>query len=118
MAMTFQENIELSVPYFEYNIRHYPIYAASYAGLGRVYLLKGDIPQAITYLEKSVALSPKYKYYSYLIQAYLMQKDLDKAQRKYQEAQKKLVYQPFIDGLSKLFDQELQKNFPIDIGLK
>ena len=111
------DDLELSKNYFEHTIQEYPSYAMAYVGLGRYYILKGDIESSVPLLKKSLELAPKYSAYGYLIQIYLQQGDRQKARNLLDEAMTVNIRPDHLQCLNNFFDPSKFTTFPIDIGI-
>ena len=118
MGLCLLNDFERAKPYFEKSIRTFPYFALSYVGLGRIYILEGSYEEAIPYLQRAVELRPSYPAYGYLVQGYTRLGRLQDAHRVFEEAQRALTHQRYIDSLQRLVEERDQFKKPEDLGIE
>lgn len=110
------KDLDESERYLEEGARYYPEYAMLHLGLGRIYLLKGQIDKALFQIKKSIELTPSYRGYCYLIQIYLM-KGEEQAARKVLEDIKTILPDPkYHSFILNIIDHKDELALPQDIG--
>ncbi len=102
---------------FKQSIHDFPFYGLSYVGLGRLYLFQGKMDAALKVLIKGKDLMHNYQSYAYLIQAYLMKDQMEKAREFCQDAKKYTLDRLQIDSLIYFLENNKEIKFPIDVGL-
>ncbi|MBZ0166847.1 MAG: tetratricopeptide repeat protein [Candidatus Omnitrophica bacterium] len=76
LALSRKDDLDVAIAYLNKGVEAYPDYAMLYLGLGRCYLLQGDLVQARQSLRRSLALQSSYRAYNYLFQVLLMEGDM------------------------------------------
>jgi tetratricopeptide (TPR) repeat protein len=111
-------DLKVSRGYFERCLREYPYFAHAHTGLGRIDLLEGRYDEALSYLNKSIQLSPNWKAYAYLMQLHTLHNDPAQTAQAL-EAGKAAVGSKDIESLEAL-DKIIKENsnsLPIDLGI-
>ena len=75
LALSRKNDYDLAAGYLNKGVSVYPDYPMLYLGLGRTYLMKGDLVRARQALRQCLALQPSYRAYNYLFQVLLLEKD-------------------------------------------
>lgn len=75
LALSRKDDYDLAAGYLNKGVSVYPDYPMLYLGLGRTYLMKGDLVRARQALRQCLALQPSYRAYNYLFQVLLLEKD-------------------------------------------
>ncbi len=75
LALSRQDDYDVAIGYLSKGVEMYPDYPMLHLGLGRTYLMKGDLGRARQALRRSLELQPSYRAYNYLFQVLLLQND-------------------------------------------
>ncbi len=117
LGVCSQEKPTDAIAYFEEAIKIDPQYAFPDIGLGRIYLLNGDVSKSLFFLKKGVELAPTFTGFGYLIQDYLLQNQVDQAKDVLRQARKVLNDQDHLRTLANLIDSYGQIKLPLDLGI-
>lgn len=109
-------DLEEGERYLKEGVHFYPDYAMLHLGLGRIYLLKGQIDNALFHIEKSIELTPSYRGYCYLTQIYLMRGDEPAARKLWEKIRIILPDTKYHDFILNLIDHKDELTLPQDIG--
>ena len=118
LALCSFDEPEVSKAYFLRSVREYPSYAHAYTGLGRIHLMENEYKEALSYLNKSIQLSPNWKAYAYLIQLMVLI-DSREAAVNLIESSKGILKENEVEALSEVYGltQKGDTPLPIDLGI-
>ena len=102
--------------YLKEGIHFYPDYAMLHLGLGRVYLLKDQVDNALFHIKKSIELTPSYRAYCYLTQIHLMNGDESAARQVWEEIKTVLPDTKYHAFILNIIDHKDELKLPQDIG--
>lgn len=114
-GLAYEKECKKAHLYYAQCCSRYPRYAPCFVGQGKLYLMKGDVLEALSCLQKSVEISPSFSGYFYLLQSVLMRGDLKAADKIYGEAVSIFKNPQEMKILNKIYALYSENRLPFDI---